>query len=244
LDGSEGRCEVIGIAVIIGEYKAYSQTIGVYSALVMSERQPGVHVYVNVEARDFGSDEWRPLREMIHNRAALEIMEPIGVVRQRDQDQSARLGPIVVARNAARYWALRSDMSSLLFIDSDVEPEPDGLERLLAHNKPLVGGLVPGRGAHAMHRYVFGKQTQEGNLVACDYGTCGYMLVRRDLLEKVEFRWGPSRRRPDVMLSEDPAFAEDALMAGFGRFYVDLNATSRHHDNPGRPLFLGGVAQF
>ena len=234
---------MIGIAVIIGEYKAYSQTIGVYSALVMSERQPGVHVYVNVEG-DFGSDIWRPLREMIRNRTALEVMDPPATARQRDQDQSARLGPIVAARNAARNWALRSDMSSLLFIDSDVEPEPDGLERLLAHNRALVGGMVPGRGAHAAHRYVFGPQTNVGNLIACDYGTCGYMLVRRDLLEKVEFRWGPSRRQPATMLSEDPAFAEDALMAGFGRFYVDPNATSRHHDNPGRPLHIGGVAQF
>jgi len=43
----------------------------------------------------------------------------------------------------------------LLFIDADVLPQPDGLTHLLEIDRPLVGGYVPGRGAHGGVYYIF-----------------------------------------------------------------------------------------
>jgi hypothetical protein len=163
-----------------------------------------------------------------------------------DQDQR-RLYPITIARNMARAYALDQDMDYLLFIDADVIVEPDGLQKLLSLNKPLTGGLVPGRGAHAHTKegrpiyYVFGAEATPQDpefpeAVVCRHGSCGYMLIRRDLFSTLAFRFGASRANPNQPLSEDPAFAEDAQLNGFGPWYIHKEARARHWDDPKNPF--------
>lgn len=162
-----------------------------------------------------------------------------------DQDQYYRLPRIVAGRNQACEWFWsQSEATHLLFIDSDVIPRPDGLQRLLAHKKPLTGGLVHGRGEHSHVRVLFDVLSQQDNLLECRWGSCGYMLIERQVLDVQRFRWGISRAEPGQLRSEDPAFCEDAFLNGFGRYWIDEAVVADHIDDPQSPLVITDVAEF
>jgi len=67
----------------------------------------------------------------------------------RDKNINYCLYPIVFesliprARNAAAAHFLDSDCSHLLFIDSDIEFEPESVAKLLRHNKEVIAGVYP-----------------------------------------------------------------------------------------------------
>lgn len=148
-----------------------------------------------------------------------------------DQDQRRLLG-IVTARNMAIDYALSVGADYLLFIDSDVFPDPEGLQHLLDLDVPLCGGYVPGRGAHSHVHYVgAGKRgilPHSEDVIECDWGTCGYMLIKREVFGRLRFRWGDDPDDPMNFLSEDPAFCLDwARFSGKG-FLIDKRATARH----------------
>lgn len=159
-----------------------------------------------------------------------------------DQD-TARFIPIVRGRNMALQWALTqvmmySTITHLLFVDSDVRPHKGGLEHLLALNKPLCGGFVPGRGAHSHVHYVFGVQDDNGTVVRCAHGTSGYLLLARTLFPYQVFRWGPHPTKGTI-LCDDPAYAADAVYHNLADgWYIDRRATADHVDDPEHPLTL------
>lgn len=162
---------------------------------------------------------------------------------QYDQD-TARFMPIATGRNMALDWAIvqtmmNQDVSHLLFVDSDVRPHPGGLQILLNLNKPLSGGLVPGRGVHSSVNYVFGHKGQEGTVIKCEHGTSGYLLIARSIFEVQKFRAGPCVYKRDVFLCDDPAYATDAFHNGLAdAWYIDNRATADHVDDPNHPLTL------
>jgi hypothetical protein len=89
--------------------------------------------------------------------------------------------------------------------------------------------------------YVFGHKggiRPRGELIECDHGTAGYMLIRRELASTLRFRWGGSRANPNPleMMSEDPAYCEDAKLNGFGRFLIHTGARAQHWDDPAQPF--------
>lgn len=159
------------------------------------------------------------------------------------QDQ-ARLSRIVIARNMALDFAFRSGVDKVLFVDSDVVIEPEGVRYLLDLDRKLCGGYVPGRGCHSNVYYVYGKIRHSGDLIYCDHGTCGYMLIDRSVFSLLRFRWGPSRINPGVMLSEDPAFCEDWRLLSGEEFVIHKKAVARHVDDPANPLTEDQTASF
>lgn len=56
----------------------------------------------------------------------------------------SRLPGICAGRNLAHEFAQGQDYTHLCFIDTDIMPSEDGIERLLEVNWPLVGAHVPG----------------------------------------------------------------------------------------------------
>lgn len=58
-------------------------------------------------------------------------------------DSNSRLPGICMGRNLAHEFAVRGDYTHLMFIDTDVMPTEDGVERLLEVNWPVVGACVP-----------------------------------------------------------------------------------------------------
>lgn len=166
--------------------------------------------------------------------------------RQRpeyDQDPK-RFAPIAMGRNMTLDWAISMtwfdpNTSHLLFVDSDVRPHPGGLEKLLALQKPITGGVVPGRGAHSHVNYVFGVHDQIGDVIRCMHGTSGYLLLERSSFEVQRFRSGPCIYNRGDFLCDDPAYATDAFhMKLTDYWYIHKGATADHVDDPDRPLTL------
>lgn len=145
-----------------------------------------------------------------------------------DQDQ-ARLTGIVTARNMCIDYAILTGASHLLFIDADVIPPSDIIPKLLELARPLVGGLVPGRGCHSNLRYLFGVQvngtTNSGiNYTEVDYGTCGCMMITREVFSGLRFR----HTLENGGMSEDPAYCKDVKTLFNTRMYLRTDVICQH----------------
>lgn len=189
-------------ATLLCDRKVRSQLVAIPAMLKIE----GIdRLYINIESNLRGQKfeaAYRPLRDFLRAGTSIPVDVDIwsweSTWRQRptyDQDQR-RLDAIVIARNMARAYMLRTDATHLLFIDADVIVSPDGLQKLLALDHPVCGGLVPGRGAHGHAYYVFGPRRSvpdHPEVIECSHGTCGYMLIRRDVLSTLAFRFGASR---------------------------------------------------
>lgn len=240
---------MIVVAIPVCDRKASSQMIGLPYAAKINE---DIRLYINVETQ-YEPEEFRktyaPMIEFLENECTvpweMDVWRLSSTWRMRpsfDQDQT-RLAPIVIARNMAIDYALNMPASHLLFIDADVIVHRDGAKTLMEHNRHIVCGLVPGRGpcSEGIY-YIFGPKRGISPLPdrpyihECDFSTCGYMLLTRELISVQRFRWGGSRENPGEGMSEDPAYCEDAYLAGFGRVWVDTRVRAEHWDDPERPL--------
>lgn len=152
---------------------------------------------------------------------------------QYDQDQ-ARLWKICLAREMCRQAAIMLNVEWLLFLDSDVVPPEDAIQRLLkvavfhdAVRHHVVGGIVPGRGAHSTARYItfptgtkveMIESSEPGRVelsqvVPVQHATMGFVMIHRNVFNWVGFtfvranHWyvDPNGVKPED-LSEDPAF--------------------------------------
>lgn len=73
-------------------------------------------------------------------------------------------------------------------------------------------------------------------VIEVEHGTCGCLLIRRDLLSTLAFRSGLNRIDMKTGISEDPAYAADAFLNGFGRWWIDTNVKCQHWDDPVNPM--------
>ena len=162
-----------------------------------------------------------------------------------DQDQ-ARLASIVCARNMCIEYAMQTNASHLLFVDADIIPPRDIIQRLLAVDHHAVGGYVSGRGAHSGCVYVFGEKRRfkkNGiDVIEAEHGNIGYTMLSRRAFEQVRFRYGvteyPDGRKH--MVSDDPAYHLDCFMK-FGEWMlIREDAVGKHVGD----LDASQVAQF
>lgn len=225
--------------IILADRKAYSQ-LSAIPALLSS---PFVErVYVNIETNN---PDLYPALYALAERSG----KPIDIdtwwwrstwrpTPKYDQDQKRLIG-IVTARNMCIDYALYHNAQRLLFVDSDVIIEPQGLQFLLEMDKNLSGGYVPGRGAHGSVCYVFGQRRgihQHGDIIECDHGTCGYMLISQKVFSALRFRYGDDPEGLTGFLSEDPAYCIDWYKISGERFYIHTKARAAHIDSPSSPL--------
>lgn len=161
-----------------------------------------------------------------------------------DQDQ-ARLVPIVRGRNDSIECALDVGADYILFVDSDMIIPPNTITKLMRHNKPMVGGFVKGRNDHKEASYIFGNERGvidlPNDLVECDHGNIGFVLIKKEVFEVLKFRRGRSQRKGNLQ-SDDPNYCEDAEILGFGRHVVDKSVQAQHIDETQIPF--GNGAQF
>lgn len=98
-----------------------------------------------------------------------------------------------VARNTA---LARSSGDYVLFVDDDMLPEPDALERLLKHNVPVVSALCTTRTPPIQHTvrvyddeariFVPVTALRPQALITGRYvAGCGFLLVRRDTIDEL-----------------------------------------------------------
>lgn len=137
---------------------------------------------------------------------------------------SSSMAPLrnVWLENATNAW---KDLSHLWVVDSDVLPAPDVLDKLLAHNKPVVGAWVPGctpceswdkAEGQAMRS---GKEHKHPGLFkATMLGGC--YLIRRDAID-AGLRWAPHAQ------GEDGGFGDSARRLGI-ELWADRSAECEH----------------
>lgn len=118
-----------------------------------------------------------------------------------------RLRRICTGRNLIIERAMEAGAEWVLFLDSDLTPDPRSVAKLLDMDWPIVGGDVPS--------YCLG-----GELVANwtypvekHWNTAGYLLVHRRVFSQIRWRTDLS-----VGLTDDPAFAADANRLGYPTF--------------------------
>lgn len=234
-------------ATLLSDRKSYSMLLGV-KALVESAAVD--EVYINIQTSN------KSLYQPLFNYLAKQCTKPYWIdVWNYDYERSfrtqpaydqdtARLAPIVTARNMALEVAMRPHFSHVLFVDSDVIPFDltTAVKRMLACAKPIIGGVVPGRGAHKHAHYIFGLRHDKhlsDTVICCDHGTCGYVLIDRYIYDVIRFRYGPHPTVRGQFLSEDPAYLADAEhMKLADGWYIDLNSTAAHIDNADAPLTM------
>lgn len=86
----------------------------------------------------------------------------------------------------AKFLAADPKSSHLMFVDADIGFEPEEIIKLVLANKDVVGGLYPKKALPI--QYVVNKvpnSVKEGNLVeVANIGT-GFMLIKRNAIEKL-----------------------------------------------------------
>lgn len=138
--------------------------------------------------------------------------------------------------------------SHIFFVDSDTIPPPGALEKLLAADQDIVGGLyrfrVPPYKAlafwYAVNRYIpINMIKDSGQLIPVDAIGMGGTLIRLSILKKLKkpyFKAGyvhyaspydKSKKREKRYLGEDIYFCEQAHKAGF-RIYLHPGVRCDH----------------
>lgn len=98
---------------------------------------------------------------------------------------------LVRERNNLIKEFLQTDCTHMLCVDSDMAWNPIDVKRMIEHNEPFVAALYPARGPENvfLFRAVQGEdgrmEVSNKGLLKMDYIPAGFMLLRRDLLEKM-----------------------------------------------------------
>lgn len=155
-----------------------------------------------------------------------------------------RLVNICTGRNLAHEYAQRRpDIEAIMFIDSDVTPPADGIDTLMAVDRPIVGGHIAnycldgprvtfqaagigrwlvrvGRHHTEQHREPF----PPGYDVREHWTSAGALLVRRPVFRKLRWRWDLDADH----MTDDPCFQYDAVDAGFGMTWTVHSSLWEH----------------
>ena len=143
---------------------------------------------------------------------------------------------ISMSRNRLVRIALAFDpvCTHILWIDSDMSFVPDALERLLAHDKDIVGAFynqrMPPYGTvgHLLEPCDISK----GGLHRADLMPHGLVLVKRSVYERLPAPWysegyDPAlikEEDPDGVIGEDAGFSRKAIAAGI-EMWCDASLT-------------------
>lgn len=142
-----------------------------------------------------------------------------------------------------RKYAIRNDYDYLLHLESDVFPPCDVIQRLLIHDLPIVSAMYMidfGKDSHLMSQEMeeIGSLRETRNLkdgqdlISINGGLqktfhCGLgcVLIRRDVLEQIQFRW-----EKGAIIAPDGMFAFDTDGLGFQK-YIDTTILCEHRNS-------------
>ncbi|MBS3150483.1 hypothetical protein J4425_01600, partial [Candidatus Woesearchaeota archaeon] len=141
---------------------------------------------------------------------------------------------IVSSRNKLKEYFLKNDYDYLLSLEQDVVPPKDVIERLMKHGKDICSGLyfkekdnelipimyVPYKNEFA--KLLKFEEIPENELIEVITSGLGCVLIKRKVLENVEFRYEKNKEPWD-----DVWFCEDARQKGF-KVYVDTSVRCKH----------------
>lgn len=142
--------------------------------------------------------------------------------RRTEVTMTNRLRHITVGQNLVTDYAVSVEASHLLFMAADCAYPPDALDRMLELDHALVGGHVPTYGltGPVVERY----RDTHGNLIREHMASAAFVLIRRDLLRVVRWRWDA-----EAGMSDDPCLHYDALTFHDTPTYVHHGVVGRHY---------------
>ena len=161
---------------------------------------------------------------------------------------------IDLARSQLASDALRHGYKETMWIDADVQFDPDDIERLRMHDLPVVAGIYPKKGRRALAVQVaegtdsimFGTG---GGLIEIQYAATGFLLVQSSVYVRMEKnlklpvcnqKFGtplvpyfqplvqPTGPDDNLYLSEDYSFCERVRQCGFS-VMADTTIRLWHH---------------
>ena len=235
------------IAVLHCDRKAHNQLNCLQS--IYNQDYPDYEVYHNIETTDKAS--FKPLLDYCAARDRITHFDFWNYESSWwkkpafDQDQ-ARLVPICEGRNRAIECAVEINADYLLFVDADMRVPANTITQLMARDKDMVGGYVKGRNDHKDAVYVFGGingiKYLPDDLIECDHGNIGFVLIKRKVFEVLRFRRGRHCVLGHLQ-SDDPNYCFDWYDIWNGqRFYIDQKVKAEHIDDTVLPFNNG--AQF
>ena len=225
-------------AVICCDFKNYSLN----ECLNYIKKAGFEDILLNYEIDD--SNNLVPPGLPYHSIQMWSLIESRQQRRQFDQDQAYRLPRIVTARNMCIDFAIKHDYDWLFFVDSDVLIPTNTKELLFeSSNYKLKSGLVHGRGSHSGAQYVFNRLGTEGDWTKCEYSTCGFTAIHRDIFRRVRFKWGEPFEG-GALCSEDPLYGADVRHLYGINWMVNIKLQAQHIDHPERPLTNDQASQY
>ena len=156
---------------------------------------------------------------------AMEVLKKHGV----DVGLSGQIGGYVARnRNALVQLAQEKGCTHLMFIDNDMEFPPSGIQRLLDHDKDIVGGIYNARGVPGKPVVSTVKMSEDyssneisniqipAQLFKCFGMGTGFMLVKLSVFDKLKKPYFVAFEDEDgTHHTEDIEFCIRAKKAGF-----------------------------
>jgi hypothetical protein len=122
---------------------------------------------------------------------SLKVLEERGYLVRRVRGYSQ----IDVARNEIASKAMLDGFEETIWIDADIGFHPDAIEKLRAHDLPIVCGVYAKKGKREFAISVLPGTRQMtfgngGGLCEIQYAATGFLLVRREVYLDIQFRAG------------------------------------------------------
>ena len=90
------------------------------------------------------------------------------------------------ARNSCAAKFLSGDCSHLMFVDADIQFNPQDIVKLITHDKDIVGGIYPQKTLPPkMVVNTLNNGEHEGDLIEVGTLGTGFMLIKRSVFEKM-----------------------------------------------------------
>jgi len=157
-----------------------------------------------------------------------------GVKVIKDKYKEGAKDRVINSRNKLRDYFLKNDYDYYLSLEQDVVPPKDVIEKLMKHDKEICSGLYfkekEGELIPIMylpHKEGFAKllkfeEIPENELIEVVTAGLGCVLIKRNVMEKIKFRYEKNEKPWD-----DVWFCEDARKKGF-KVYVDTSIRCKH----------------
>lgn len=209
-------------AVAMSDYDTWSSWLK--TAEEIRETYHDVRFFAAIETDGRGLEPFAPLLERLSELGGSYWTFSLDDGRT-EVTTANRLRHIVAGQNFVAEYAVETGATHLLLTCADCQPPGDVLPKLLEVNHPIVGGEVP---AYCMTGTP--NEDYEDFPVVFYCAPVALVLLRRDILTRIKFRYDP-----DNGMTDDPCLTADCADIGW-RSMVRKDVVGKHFPERLPPL--------